>query len=269
MPNRLDGCKALVVGCNSEVATAITRELAGQNATHIVGTYFADGNIEEVRREISALTTFDLLKLDQTNAAQVKEVVQQAKDMMGGLDVLVTAASRQWEGDYLQMPDEEIDLQITVNLTGTLRVIREAVKHMIALSQAGEKHHRAIGVMASVRGTGPFINHPYDAAKAGLIQHVAASAKAYGIHGIKIGAMAPGTIDVALEPIRHECSAEEYRKRWEPLTPLGGTPVTPAMVAEETINLLNSASITGETRIIDGGFRLMRPLPERADQSKV
>lgn len=270
MINRLEGCKALVVGCNSEIAAAITQELANQNASHIVGTYLegsqhTGAGIEEVRRRLSALTQFTSMPLDQRNFEQVRQVVLDATEAMGGLDVLVAAASRQSEGDILHMPDEEFIQQISVNLTGAMYLIREAAKQMMVQSEQ-EPRHRSIVAIASIRGLHPYLQHPYDLAKSGILHFVEGFAKVIGPKGISINAIAPGTVDVALEPVRHQCSPEEYRAQWKPLTPFGGTPVTPEIVAEETVQLLNSGGSTGTVRIVDGGFHTMRPLPNRADK---
>lgn len=272
MMNRLAESRALVVGCNSEVAAAITQAIAEQNVRHVVGTYLPSHEtrgvgIDGVRKQVEALTKFTAMPLDQTNVTQIREVLDAAQNIMGGLDIVVTAASRQWDGgDYMEMPDHEFEEQIAVNLIGPMHIMREAARRMMTLHDEGDRRHRAMCAIASVRGTDPLMEHPYDAAKAAIIHFVAGFAKRLGPYGIKIGAIAPGTVDVALEPVRHGCSPAEYRARWQPLTPLGGTPVTPAMVAEETVYLLNSTSMTGETRIVAGGYETMRPLPRRAEQ---
>ncbi len=270
MKNRLEGSAGLVVGANSHVGHAILRELASRGATRLTGTFLPRDRdtgvgIDEVIRQMKELTDFTAVDLDQTDNEQIQAVIADAQQRMGGLDLLVTSASRQSEEAHLTMSYAEMEAQLIVNLLGTMNVIRHGVNGMIALSQSEgpQPRRRSIGVVASIRGLEPLADHAYDAAKAGLVHHIRALATNIGPHRISINAVAPGTIDCPIEYARHGCDQEEYQERWRPLTPFGGTPVLPADVADELVNLMNSRSVTGQTVAVDGGFGQMRPFPKR------
>lgn len=269
MVNRLEDSRVLVVGCHSEVAAGITKAIAESNVAHIVGTYLegdqdTGATLEAVRSDVSSLTDFTSMQLDVTDVDQITDVIRRAQETMGGLDMLVTAAASQCDDvDYMDMTPAQIQRQIAINLTGPQLIIRDAAKRMMELHDSGNKRHRAICAVASVRATEPLDAQGYDSSKAGIVQHIRAMAGRLGPFGIKTGAILPGTVDVALEPLRHECPPEEYRRRWADLTPLGGTPVTPALVGEATVELMNSVSSTGEVRYVDGGYHNERPLPSR------
>ncbi len=270
MKNRLDQSAGIVVGANSYVGLALFRELQSRGATRLVGTFLPRDRdtgvgIDEVSRHMSGLTDFTAMELDQTDDEQVKTVIREAQETMNGLDLLVTAASLQSEKAHLAMSFEEMCAQVQVNLLGTMNVIRHAVNKMISLTaiESPQFNHRSIGVVASIRGLEPLVAQTYDAAKAGLVHHVRALSTQIGQYGISINAVAPGTIDCPIEYVRHGCSQVEYQQRWAPLTPYGGTPVTPEDVAEELVHLMNSGSVTGHTVPVDGGFSQMRPLPQR------
>lgn len=270
MKNRLEGSAGLVIGANSHVGFAIARELMNRGVTRLTGTFLPRDRdtgvgIDEATREMQKLGDFVAAELDQTNDQQVQDVIRLALGRMGGLDLLVTAASQQSEKPHNETSVAEMQAQLMVNLLGTMNVIRHATNEMISLTQNEKPNlrRRSVGVVASIRGVEPLDDHAYDAAKAGVIHHVRAVSKRIGQHGISINAVAPGTIDCPVEWERHGCSQREYQERWRPLTPYGGTPVTPDDVAEELVNLMNSRSVTGQTVTVDGGFGQMRPFPER------
>ena len=202
MPNRLEGAKALVTGINSGVGCAIGQELAARGVD-IVGSYHpqhaqAGVGIEAARRKIASLgRMIELLPLDQTDPEDIARAVAETKNILGGLDVLVTVASRQSPEEFLDMTTGEIQRQIEVNLIGTILLIREAANVMIALSneEGDARRHRSIAVMGSVRGRIPVKPDAYEAAKGGLHHFVAGMASVLTRHGISINAVAPGTID--------------------------------------------------------------------------
>ena len=262
MINRLHGGKALVTGIDSFVGDAIAKEL--HNAGMVVaGAYFDPKKLSESTKRMSGFTDV-LLNVDQTDEDSVADIVHDAQHALGGLDVLVTVASRQSPESFLQMSPAEIREQVEVNLLGTILLVREAANAMIALSQKEEtKRHRAIGVMGSIRGRYSLKMDAYETSKAGLHHMVAGLSPELGEHGISINAVAPGTIDCPIEWQRYG-SEENYRRVWGEATPLkrtDGSLATPEDVAETMYFLLNSARITGETVVVDGGYNRKHALP--------
>src|SRR3989344_5384419 len=176
MVNRLQGAKALITGINSGVGCAIGEELA-RRGVDIVGGYYPHHSkpgiqTQDVAREriAAAGKKIGLLALDQTSTESIANAVATTKTILGGLDLLVTVASRQSPEAFLQMSPEEIRQQIEVNLTGTILLIREAANTMITLAngEGDARRHRSIGVMGSVRGRISIKPDSYEAAKGWL-----------------------------------------------------------------------------------------------------
>ncbi len=168
------------------------------------------------------------------------------------------------------MTPDEIRQQVEVNLTSTMILVQMAVNRMIALGKKEEsggiqyRHHRAIGVMGSVRGRIPIKPDPYEFAKAGLHNMVAGLAPVLGPYGISINGIAPGTIDCPVEYQRYGGNADAYRTGWGTVTPLAradGSLARPEDVAETMVHLLNSARTTGEVVCMDGGYNRHLTLP--------
>lgn len=269
MVDQLRGAKAFVTGINSGIGCAIGEKLA-MSGVSLVGSYHpnhekAGVGIVEARRRISAVgKCIRFLTMDQTDPEQIARVLAEAESILKGLDYLVTVSSRQSPEPFLQTCPQEIQEQINVNLTGTILVIREAARIMIARADAegAARRHRAIGVMGSVRGRIPVKPDAYEAAKAGLHHFVAGMSSIVGPHGISINAVAPGTIDSPIEYERYGGDADAYRAAWGQVTP--GSLATPDDVAEAMLFLLNAPrSTTGEVLGVDGGYHCKPQLPMR------
>ncbi|MEU3641860.1 SDR family NAD(P)-dependent oxidoreductase [Lentzea sp. NPDC034063] len=73
-----------------------------------------------------------LLKLDVTDADQVRAAVRAAEERFGGIDVLVNNAGRGWFGSVEGAPDETIRRTFDLNLFAVVEVIRAALPGMRA-----------------------------------------------------------------------------------------------------------------------------------------
>ncbi len=262
MAHSFEGAKVLITAINSGVGSAIGEELASRGAD-IVGTrYHTDGLQEAASRIGKYRKMFHVVSLDQTDPSSIQRAVSDAKYVLGGLDMLVTVASRQSEKSFLEMSSEEIEQQVKVNLTGAMWLIQEAVKAMIEYKgKDKESRHRSICAIGSIRGLIPLKPDAYEASKAGILHLVKGLATEFGPHEISVNAVAPGTIDSLIEHVRYESNAEAYRKAWDGVTP--GNIATPKGVAESVAHLLSSESINGEILRIDGGFSQKHSLPLR------
>jgi len=100
---------------------------------------------------------------------------------------------------------------------------------------------------------------PYAAAKAGLVAAAVALAPEVGRHGIRVNAIAPGTIDTPM--LRRDLSgmnveeAERFLQQVEEANALGRIG-RPEEIAEVVVFLASDASsyVTGTTIVADGGY---------------
>ena len=117
-----------------------------------------------------------------------------------------------------------------------------------------ERGSGAILNIASVNGMAFFANEAYSTAKAGMINLTRSMAVRYGRHGIRVNAIAPGTIRTPLwqERIDKEPAIFERLVRWYPLGRVG----EPDDVARAAVFLASddAAWITGEVLRVDGGL---------------
>jgi 3-oxoacyl-[acyl-carrier protein] reductase len=123
---------------------------------------------------------------DMGDEASVHSFISVAADALGGIDVLVNNASGMSKGD-----DEDAwAAGIGIDILGTVRATRAAAP-FLARSGAG-----AIVNISSIRGlTGSARLPAYSAVKAAVINYTISEALALSKHGIRVNAIAPGSIE--------------------------------------------------------------------------
>ncbi len=187
---------------------------------------------------------------DISDEQSVAAMVQKAMDTYGRIDGVVNNASlmsslprRSW----LEIPTEEWDRVMAVDLKGLLIVCRGVYPHM-----KQQKHGKIINVSSSrvLEGT-PNRLH-YTSAKAGVIGFSRALAREVGDDGINVNVVMPGLTlsDTQLASSSTSYLSDEYNQQRALKRPQ-----TPEDLVGTVLFLLSPASdfITGQTINVDGG----------------
>jgi NAD(P)-dependent dehydrogenase (short-subunit alcohol dehydrogenase family) len=192
--------------------------------------------------------------------AEVDAALAATLAAFGRVDVLVNNAGIFRAADFLAIAEADWDAVIDVNLKGAF-LVGQAVARAMAKSGGG-----AIVNMSSVNGVTAIPGiASYNASKGGIDQLTRAMALALADAGIRVNAVAPGTIatDLAKKAVLGSAEAEARIMSRTPLRRLGD----PAEVAAVCAFLASDAAsyMTGEIVYVDGG-RLalnytMPPLP--------
>jgi len=189
---------------------------------------------------------------DAADPAVLRGLFERAQRELGGFDVLVNNAGIYPFSQMLEMPVDEWDRVIALNLRGTFLATQIGGGMMAAAGKGG----RIIN-LASVQGirpTAPGIAH-YNASKAAVIMLTKSAALELGPMGSGVNAMAPGVIETpATSPLIAQGGLGDPKD----LEPLGGRWGRPEEVADVALFLAAPASayITGETIVVDAGFLL-------------
>jgi NAD(P)-dependent dehydrogenase (short-subunit alcohol dehydrogenase family) len=119
-------------------------------------------------------------------------VVDEHRERYGRLDVLVNSAGMGIAGSIDELPTRHIDLQLDVNLRGTMLVTAAALPLL--------RDARGLIVnLASIAGTIPSPQLPvYGAAKAALIQFTHTLNRAEQEYGVRATALSPGFVDTPM-----------------------------------------------------------------------
>jgi NAD(P)-dependent dehydrogenase (short-subunit alcohol dehydrogenase family) len=211
-----------------------------------------DRDREALARVARELEDVETRELDVAIAADVDAAFDAVAEREGRIDIGVNNAGiARGLGWLHDVAENDWDAVLTVNLKGVWLCMRAELRHMYA---------RGSGVIvntASAAGLvgGPGVAH-YTASKWGVIGLTKSAALEYAPVGIRINAVAPGTVDTPMG------DAFAIERRADPFPdalvrqphPLGIA--RPEQVADAILYLAGDRSsfATGSTLVVDGGF---------------
>jgi NAD(P)-dependent dehydrogenase (short-subunit alcohol dehydrogenase family) len=228
----LEGKRALVTGAGSGIGAAVTRRLAADGAEVIV----ADLSPQAIADELAV----DWIVLDVRDEEQVAPA-------MADLDLLVNVAGI---GSTTNAPETPLDVWedvFAVNARGTFLCCKHAIPGMAARGGG------SIVNIASVAGLIGLRNRAaYSASKGAVISLTRALAVDHVADGIRVNAIAPGTVDSPwvrrlVEDVGESLDALRAR---QPMGRLG----TPEEIADAVAYLTTAEFVTGSVMVIDGGL---------------
>ncbi|NYH80356.1 NAD(P)-dependent dehydrogenase (short-subunit alcohol dehydrogenase family) [Actinopolyspora biskrensis] len=189
--DRLERRRALVTGAASGIGQATALRLLDEGALLVAADISAEG-LAETRRRAEQAGTADRLttmSLDTADEGSVTAAVDAAVRWLGGLDVLVNSAGILRAAHTHETSLELWNRIITVNLTGTFLVTRQALPALL------ESDH---GVVVNFSSTSASFAHPYMAAyaasKGGIQSFTHTLATEYAARGLRAVCVAPGSI---------------------------------------------------------------------------
>ncbi|HET8613517.1 MAG TPA: SDR family oxidoreductase [Sphingomonas sp.] len=197
----LDGRVAIVTGGGRGVGRAYALKLAEQGAKVLVndlgGSAAGEGAdatpAQEVVAEIKAKGGEAAVNGgDVSDFRQAQEMIQQAVDTFGGLDILINNAGILRDRMLFNMTEEEWDAVVKVHLKGTFAPTHHAANYWRAKSKAGEKVDARIINTTSHSGLYANIGQVnYAAAKAGIASFSQVAARELQRFGVTVNAIAP------------------------------------------------------------------------------
>lgn len=188
------------------------------------------------------------LASDVGNKVEVDAVIAQVLAKHGRLDVLVSNAGIFKAAPFLEVSESDFDEVLRVNLKGAFLVGQAAARVMKEKGGGAIVHMSSVNAVMAI----PEIAS-YNVSKGGLNQLTRAMALALADDGIRVNAVAPGTIATELAS-KAVLTSDDARNKI-----LGRTPMkrlgNPAEVAHVVAFLASDAAsyITGEVIAVDGG----------------
>lgn len=179
------------------------------------------------------------------------EAVQAAVAEIGHIDVLFNCAGVVHSGTVLEMSDADLDFALDLNIKAQIRTIQAVLPQMLARKDGCIINMATVA--SSVKGVPN--RAAYTISKAAVIGLTKSIAADYTTQGIRVNAIAPGTVD---SPSLHERwhatgDFEGAKKVFIARQPIGRI-ARPEEVADLAVYLAGATYTTGQVHIIDGGW---------------
>ena len=244
-PQSLEGRAALVTGASRGIGAAIARALDRVGARVALVARDATA-LEVVAGELGNDPV--VLAADLADPTVPARLVSEARDRLGGIDVLVNNAAVAARAPTEELDAALVDRLYAVNVRAPLLLIAALVPSMI---------ERASGVIISISSGSAVVGTPRRAAYAATKGAIDAATRSLAIElgpsGIRVNSVAPGVVDTemwarnkAIPGVIEEIEALTPLRRW----------ATPEDVADVVAFLASDAArfVTGETVCVDGGL---------------
>ncbi|MEI5676273.1 MULTISPECIES: SDR family oxidoreductase [unclassified Nocardioides] len=197
----LEGRVAIVTGAGRGIGRAHALELARHGAAVVVNDYgvslagedTGETPAESVVAEIEAAGGRAVVnRADVADFEAASDMVRQAIDTFGGLDVLVNNAGFVRDRMLVNTSEEEWDAVVRVHLKGHFAPLRHAGAYWRTESKSGrERSARVINTSSGAGLQGSVGQATYSAAKAGIAGLTLVAAQELGRYGVTVNAIAP------------------------------------------------------------------------------
>ena len=251
MDLELDGKVVVIAGGARGIGRACAEAFAREGARLAILDW-DEGGLADAAAEIEALGA-DVVtrRVDVSDGPSVDAAHAHVIESFGGIDVgfnnagIITASKA-----IEDTSEDDWDSVIGVNLKGIWLCVRAQVRHM---------RPRGRGVIINTASAASFVGAPgttpYTAAKHGILGITRTVALELATTGVRINAIAPGTVDTPLNSVlldNDDPFADALVRKGQPI----GRNGLPREIADAVLWLASERStfVLGSTLVIDGGF---------------
>jgi NAD(P)-dependent dehydrogenase (short-subunit alcohol dehydrogenase family) len=191
---KLEGRIAVVTGAASGIGKGIAIAFAREGADIVVADRSGEDAAAEVLAAIQALgRNAVFVQTDVSDESSVRAMAAAAIARYGRVDILVNNAGIFTESLIEDMPIEDWDRVVNVNLRGTFLCTRVLIGQMLERGDG-----RIINIASQLGQIGGGAVGHYSASKAGVIGFTKSLAREVSSRGVLVNAIAPGPIETPL-----------------------------------------------------------------------
>jgi glucose 1-dehydrogenase len=247
--NGLRGKKVLITGGAQGIGYAVAQRMLSEGAKVVITDVSAE-TLQEAAESLGNEGDLHALHLDVSAEHEVVAGFAEARNWLGGLDVLVNNAGINWHSPSHLLDSTHFDRILDVNLRGVFLCSREALK--IFLGQGG-------GTIINNSSNHEVVPKPeylaYSVSKGGLGNLTKTLALEYADRGVRVNSVAPGATRTPLNA--SWVDNPEKRASVESHIPVGRSASSEEVAGAFAFLASDDAAyITGQTLYVDGGLTL-------------
>ncbi len=250
---RLKGKAVLLTGASSGIGEAAAMRLAEEGAKVVAVARRFERLKALAERAANLPGEIFPFAGDMSKDEDIKNSVRATVEKYGGIDVLVNNAGildRFLSAD--NMEDEVWDQVMAVNLTGPMKLIREAMSHMLKQKSGNIINISSVGGLFGAKGGLAYVTSKHGII--GMTKHIGAI---FADQGIRCNAIAPGSIKTEIGQTVQNPNMTVLNKvlKSAEVFPAAGEP-------EDIANLIlflasdESKFVNGATIVSDGGWTI-------------
>ena len=243
----LEGKVALVTGAGRGIGREIAMRLAHDGAMIVVHFAHSKAGAEQTVADIAAAGgTAVAYQADIAKRAEVKALFTQIDTFPGRLDIVVNNAANALTLPFGSITADAWQKSLDTNLRGPVFLVERALPHLKASGNAAILNVISAGAFLFSANTAM-----YAASKAGLMAMTRSMAASFAMYGIRVNALAPGTVDTDMvrnnspEAVASMSNAAFMKRAAHP----------DEMVGPALLMCSDAGSfLTGQVIIVDGGL---------------
>ena len=239
----LQGRVCIVTGGSQGIGEACARRFAREGAVPVIADIAADRG-RALADELGGM----FVPCDVGDKVQVDTLVAATIKAHGRIDVLVNNAGIFKAADFLDVTEADFDAVLRVNLKGSFLAGQAVAREMVKVGRGAIVNMSSVNAVLTI----PTIAS-YNVSKGGINQLTRVMALALADKGVRVNAVAPGTIATELAA-KAVLTSDDARARIMSRTPMKRLG-EPSEIADVVAWLASDAAsyVTGEIVVVDGG----------------
>lgn len=249
MDETTDERTVIVTGSSRGIGKHVAKRFAADGANVVVCSRSLE-DCEAVASEIeSDGGSAHAVEVDVSEKPSVENLIEEAVDRFGRLDVMVNNAGINIRGPAEDITPEEWQQVLDVNLTGVFFCAQAAGKRMIEQGDGGS----IVNISSMMGSMGQQDRTPYNTTKGGVNNLTRCLAVEWAEHDIQVNALAPGYIETEMVEQAQE-DADFDREDVQNRTPLNRFGTLDEIANCVSFLASNDNFVTGEVLTADGGW---------------